>query len=86
MDKRSIRYCTERDRETGEEIVLGKQGGINVVDGEIVILCGAKEVFRCDADAAKAGELMSLAGVTVAGFDPKAGRVRSVVAYYQYHR
>lgn len=86
LDGRPIKYCTERDVVTSVESVLGKQGAINVVDSELVIVCDAKEVFRCDIQTMRAGELLSLAGVTVTGFDSVLGKERTIVAYYQYYR
>lgn len=69
-----------------DDFVLGGEGALNVIHGDIVITCGAREVFRTDAKTAFLGELMSLDGVTIRGVDKTDGVKKTVTAYYKYHR
>ncbi len=86
IDKKLLRYVTERDLETYVESVLGKSGMLNIYDDEIAIYCDGREVFRSKLAESEVGELMSLEGVTVKGPDLHTGELRSVVAYYKYYR
>lgn len=72
--------------ETNDDYVLGGEGVVNVTHGDIVIHCGAHEVFRTSARDAFLGELMSLDGVTIRGVDKIDGIKKTVTAYYKYHR
>ena len=80
LDGRSVKYVTRRDLETGVETVIGREGRLNTKEGKIVIVCNGTEVFRCPAEDARCGELLSLDGVTI-----RTGE-GMVVAYYQYYR
>ena len=86
LDGRAIRYASERDFDTKEERVLGKNGRINTQNDVITIMCDGREVFRCDAETARCGELMSLNGVVITGISDVTGRETTVVGYYQYYR
>lgn len=68
------------ERVAGEELVLGKKGAISIVDKELVIVCDAKEVFRCDTKGCVAATLMSGNGLDIKGFCD--GRKRHIVATY----
>ncbi|MBP1573123.1 MAG: hypothetical protein J6A55_04890 [Oscillospiraceae bacterium] len=68
------------ERKGGEEIVLGKEGAISVVGKELVIVCNAKEVFRCDTKNCVAATLMSGNGCDIKGFSD--GVKRHIVANY----
>ena len=85
LNGRAIRYAARRQLdENGSpvEIILGKNGAINVKNGEIVVMCNAKEVFRCDAETAECSELMSLNGAVIKGVNTVTGEPDTVVAYY----
>lgn len=82
FDKCPIKYVTERDNETYREKKLGDNGALNVMNGEFVIVCGGKNVMRCDIKEVRAAELMNLSGMTVKGFDLDEKREKSVIAYY----
>lgn len=82
LDKCPIKYVTERDPDTLREKRLGSEGAINVMNGEFVIVCGGRNVMRCDISEVKAAELMNLSGLTVKGFDLDEKREKSVIAYY----
>lgn len=80
INKKAIKYCSARD-DSGEEIILGKKGAINVFDDEITIVCDGTLVYRCRRKNAKAFELMSLGGAVITGDDENGKRV-TVTAYY----
>ena len=69
------------ERHGGEELVLGRNGGISVSEEELVIVCNGSEVFRCILEGCVAAELMSRNGVDIKGAD-RQGIQRHVVAYY----
>lgn len=75
-----LSYAVERSG--GEELVLGRNGGISVSDSELVIVCDGHEVFRCLLEGCIAAELMSRNGVDIKGEDAKTGERKHVVAYY----
>lgn len=82
LDKKELRYVAMRDPETYKEIRLGTQGAVNIIDGEIQLVCGGITVFACPLPQVKAGELMSLDGITLKGFDRISGEHRTVNAFY----
>ncbi len=87
LDKKPLRYVTERDPQTYVESVIGRTGRINIYQGEIITVdCDGKEVFRGRLDEVQVGELMSLEGAVIKGKDLNSGKLRSIVAYYKYYR
>lgn len=91
LDGKSVKYVTRRapdENGSPAETVIGKQGRINTRNGRIVIVCDGTEVFRCMAESAQCGELMSLNGVVISGRDEAdpAAQETTVVAYYLYYR
>ena len=85
LNGRAIRYAARRtldDNGSPIEIILGKNGAINVKNGEIVVMCNAKEVFRCAMETAECSELMSLNGAVIKGVNAVTGEPDTVVAYY----
>ena len=84
INSKSIQYAVERV--DGMERVLGKDGGIIVLDDVIVVMCEAHEVFRCKIDGSTVGELMSGNGVEIRGIDCNTGEYRHVIAHYSYYR
>lgn len=82
LDKKELRYVAMRDPESYREIRLGQEGAINIIGGEIQLVCGGVTVFACKLDEVKTGELMSLDGITLKGFDRVSGEQRSVTAFY----
>lgn len=84
FDGKPIQYAVERV--DGIERVLGKHGGIAVLDDVIVVMCEAKEVFRCKFAGATVAELLSGNGVEISGEDAYTGEKRYVVAHYLYYR
>jgi len=82
LDKKPVKYVTERDSETFREIKLGEAGAINVSDSEFTIVCGGVNVIRCALNEVSAAELMNKSGLTVKGHDLDSGRQKSIIAYY----
>ena len=86
VNNKLIRYVSERD-EHDEDIVVGRNGSLNVNrNGELLVSSEGKVIFRVDVDTMTAGELMSLDGVILEGFDKESGRNRKIIAYYVYYR
>ncbi|OJU12970.1 MAG: hypothetical protein BGN88_04790 [Clostridiales bacterium 43-6] len=65
------------------DTVLGKDGFILIKGTDIVVVCGTRDVFRCNVSEAEAGELLSGDGVLITGTG-QDGMKQSVVAYYTY--
>ena len=74
-----LSYAVERNG--GDEVVLGRSGGISVSGEELVLVCNGHEIFRCALEGCIAAELMSRNGVDIKGRDPE-GKQRHIVAYY----
>ena len=86
IDKKLLRYVTERDPDTYVESVIGRDGRLNVYDDVITVWSDGHEIFRGLLEGAEIGELMSLEGVSIKAVDAHTGKRRSIVAYYQYYR
>lgn len=84
FNAKPIQYAVERI--DGQEKVLGKNGGIAVLDDVIVVMCEAHEVFRCKIKGASVAELLSGNGVEISGVDAYTGKKRYVTAHYSYYR
>ena len=82
LDKKELRYVAMRDPESYKEIRLGKLGAINIIGDEIQLVCEGITAFACKLSEVKIGELMSLDGMTLKGFDRVSGEQRSVTAFY----
>lgn len=82
LDKRILKYVTERDSETFRENKLGDAGGINITDDEMLVVCGGINVFHAKLSDVTAAELMNLSGITLKGYDIDEKRQKSVIAYY----
>jgi len=83
INGRMIKYAVERTVSDGE-IILGKGGRIIVNEKEIVIMCDGREVFCCERESSKCGELLNLEGVRIQG--EHEGKSKVVVVYYTYYR
>lgn len=86
LDGKSVSSVSVRDSQTYSETIIGKDGRINVKNGEIVILCNGHEVFRCDAEKAGLGEFLSLGGINITAVDKNDGIKKTIVAYYSSPR
>ena len=62
---RTIQYMTKREKNTAKEIIVAKDGVINIVEDELVISCGNDIVFRAPINECKAYELMNLSGINI---------------------
>ena len=82
LDKKSVKYVTERDPETFRELKLGEEGAINISDTEFTVVCGGINVIRCLISEGSAAELMNKSGITIRGRDLDSRREKSVIAYY----
>ena len=80
-----LRYVTERQGET--DLIIGRDGGFNIRDGEFLVSADNRVVFRCRIAEMQASELMSLEGAILTAPDLEHGGVmRTVIAYYVYYR
>lgn len=89
MDGRQVKYVTERVRDENgsvKEKILGKEGRIVVIDGEIRVMCGETDVFRCNAEESTYYTLLSGDGITVSGVNTLDGRQMDIIVYYTYYR
>lgn len=89
MDGREIKYVTRRVRDSDgnvKETILGKQGRIVVLDGEIRIMCAEHDVFRCKAGEATYFTLLSGDGITVSGVNLLNNEKMDIIVYYTYYR
>lgn len=82
LDKKELCYAAMRDPETYKEIRLGVHGAINIIGSEIQLVCEGVTVFACELNKVKIGELMSLDGIVLKGFDRVSGENRTVTAFY----
>lgn len=89
MDGREIKYVTRRDKFPDgnvKETILGKTGRMVVIDNEIRVMCGEKDVFKCMADDAVYYMLLSGDGITISGINSVSGQKEDIIVYYKYHR
>lgn len=86
LDQRAVKYVSVRDPDTYGETIIGKNGIINIAEGELIIVCEGTEVFRHDLDGLEAGEFLSHDGVNIRYINPENGRKCTIAAYYKYHR
>ena len=80
QDKRKISYISERNNIDYRETIIGRDGYINIVDNELIVVCKNEIVLRVPVCDIKAGELMNLSGITFKFNDNS--KYRSVTAYY----
>lgn len=83
-DRRPVRYTASVD-DNGVTTVLGKGGSISILDGELIVHSGGKDVFRCSVFNCEAGELLSHDGVRFTTVDD-SGKFHSIIAYFVYYR
>ena len=79
-----IKYVAERIE--NEEIIIGREGSLNLKGDEFLVFASGIIVFRADVEDLKASELMSGNGVILTAHDiENGGKLRSVVAHYTYY-
>lgn len=81
LDKRQLKYVTQRDNEKGGERKLGDGGAVNITGDEFTVVCFGKTVFSAPLGEVSVGELMDLSGFTAAYTDKNGERI-SIVARY----
>ena len=80
-----IKYVTEK--RNGVDEVIGRSGGLNIRDDELLVFASADVLFRCKIDELEAWELLSKDGVVLTGPDLEhGGERRTVIAFYVYYR
>ncbi len=79
-----IKYAS--DKTDGEEIIVGRSGHVNIVDGDIFeLVFGVQSIFRFTIDEMTIWEFMSLDGATVSGTDLNTGKEKTFILYYDKH-
>lgn len=89
MDGREVKYVTRMYRDEDgnpKSIIVGKAGRIVCINGEIRVLCGEEDVFRCDMENAEYYIHMSGDGITVKGPNSVNGIDDHIMIFYKYHR
>lgn len=80
-----IKYVTEKRGDVDE--VIGKDGGINVRDDELIVFASSDVLLRCKIDHMQVWELLSRDGVVITAPDLEhGGTVRTVIVYFVYYR
>ena len=80
-----IRYVTEK--RNGVDEVIGRNGGLNIRDDELLVFASADVIFRCKIDDMQAWELLSKDGVVITAPDLEhEGKERTIIVYYVYYR
>lgn len=87
LDRRAIKYVTERLPNEDSDTVIGHAGMLLYREGEIQVIAGDGVLFRGKVTETHMSELMSLEGVILQGPDlTRGGEERTVIAYYTYYR
>lgn len=84
LNSRAIKYVTTKDQ-NGVDLVLGRNGSINIKGEELIVFCEGKDLFRGNIYEIEVGELLSRDGVRLQKTN-KDGTKTSVVAYYVNYR
>ena len=80
-----IRYVTEKINDVEE--VIGREGSIDVRNGEFIVSADNRVIFRAKIEELEASELMSLEGAILTAPDlENGGKMRTIIAYYVYYR
>ena len=80
-----LRYASEREGDM--DIIIGRDGGFNIRNGEFIVSADNKVIFRAKLEELQASELMSLEGAILTAPDLENGvRLRTIIAYYDYYR
>lgn len=84
LDGAHLHYVTEKTEDG--ELVLGKDGCVALRNGELIVLCADKTVYRGSAVSTSLSELLSGNGVILQGVDLHSGEEKTLVLYFSYHR
>lgn len=80
-----VKYVTER-REDNED-VIGRNGGVNIRDNELIVFASSDVVFRAEIDKLSIWELLSNDGAVLTGPDLEHGGIeRTIIIHYTYYR
>ena len=80
-----VKYVTERIDNVDE--VIGRSGGLNIRDDELLVYASARVLMRCKIADMQASELLSKDGVVITAPDlENGGRMRTIIVYYVYYR
>ena len=80
-----IRYVTEKIN--GVDEVIGREGSVDVRNGEFIVFASSEVILRCNVDDLQAWELLSKDGVVVTAPDIEhSGAERTIIVYYVYYR
>ena len=80
-----IKYVTEK--RDGVDEVIGRSGGLNIRDDELLVFASADVLMRCKVEQMQAWELLSKDGVVITAPDLEhGGKMRTVVVHYVYYR
>ncbi len=80
-----VKYVTEEINGTHE--VIGRSGGLNIKDDELLVFASADVLMRCKIEDMQAWELQSHDGVVITAPDLEhGGKVRTVIVHYVYYR
>ena len=81
-----VKYVTERHGDDVEE-VIGKSGGLNIRDDELLVFASANILMRCKIEDMQAWELLSHDGVVITAPDLEHGGIeRTIIVHYVYYR
>ena len=81
---KQIKYVTEKQNDV--DVVIGKSGGFNIRDEELIVFASSKVVFRADVEGLEIWELLSKDGVVITGYDKENSAERTIIAHYVYYR
>ena len=85
MSQHHIRYVTEKINDV--DVVIGKSGGLNIRDDELLVFASADVIMRCKVEQMQAWELLSKDGVVITAPDLEHdGKERTIIVYYVYYR
>ena len=80
-----VKYVTEEINGTHE--VIGRSGGLNIKDDELLVFASADVLMRCKIEEMQAWELLSKDGVVITAPDLEhGGKMRTVIVHYVYYR
>lgn len=86
LDRRTVKYVTERKAGEDSDTVIGRAGEILRRGDEILVIAGDGTLFRGKIADTAMSELMSLEGVIFEGEDLEhGGKRRKIIAYYTYY-
>ena len=85
MSNHHIRYVTEKIN--GVDEVIGKNGGLNIRDDELIVFASSDILLRCKIEQMQAWELLSKDGVVITAPDLEHGGIeRTIIVFYVYYR